>query len=55
MKRTILVLWDIDRTLVYTGDIDRRVYKETFTSVVGRSPIALLGPGDRSHHAPGRP
>ncbi|GJF21030.1 MULTISPECIES: HAD family hydrolase [unclassified Streptomyces] len=45
MKRTILVLWDIDRTLVYTGDIDRRVYKETFTSVVGRSPIALPARG----------
>ncbi|MFF8481862.1 HAD family hydrolase [Streptomyces antibioticus] len=41
----ILVLWDIDRTLVYTGDIDRRVYKETFTSVVGRPPTALPARG----------
>ncbi|WP_432114719.1 HAD family hydrolase [Streptomyces sp. S1] len=41
----ILVLWDIDRTLVYTGDIDRRVYKETFTSVVGRPPAALPARG----------
>ncbi|MER7933031.1 MULTISPECIES: haloacid dehalogenase-like hydrolase [unclassified Streptomyces] len=41
----ILVLWDIDRTLVYTGDIDRRVYRETFTSVVGRSPTALPARG----------
>ncbi|CAM5409951.1 haloacid dehalogenase-like hydrolase [Streptomyces violaceorubidus] len=45
MKRMVLVLWDIDRTLLYTGDIDRRVYKETFTSVVGRSPTALPARG----------
>ncbi|MEU3550589.1 MULTISPECIES: HAD family hydrolase [Streptomyces] len=41
----ILVLWDIDRTLLYTGDIDRRVYKETFISVVGRPPTALPARG----------
>ncbi|MHC3394734.1 HAD family hydrolase [Streptomyces lavendulocolor] len=41
----ILVLWDIDRTLVYTGDIDRRVFRETFTSVVGRPPTALPARG----------
>ncbi|MER7718526.1 haloacid dehalogenase-like hydrolase [Streptomyces flaveolus] len=41
----ILVLWDIDRTLLYTGDIDRRVYKETFTSIVGRPPTALPARG----------
>ncbi|MGQ5596836.1 HAD family hydrolase [Streptomyces sp. ESR1.13] len=45
MKGMILVLWDIDRTLLYTGDIDRRVYKETFTSVVGRPPTALPARG----------
>ncbi|WP_371666783.1 haloacid dehalogenase-like hydrolase [Streptomyces sp. NBC_00289] len=32
----ILVLWDIDRTLVYTGDTDRLVYRELFEEVVGR-------------------
>ncbi|MGW4287239.1 HAD family hydrolase [Streptomyces sp. NPDC004673] len=32
----ILVLWDIDRTLLYAGDIDRRVYRELFEEVVGR-------------------
>ncbi|MGW0537658.1 HAD family hydrolase [Streptomyces sp. NPDC003032] len=31
-----LILWDIDRTLLYVGDIDRRVYRETFAEVVGR-------------------
>ncbi|MBP5879007.1 MULTISPECIES: HAD family hydrolase [Streptomyces] len=31
-----LVLWDIDRTLVYVGDIDRQVYRETFAEIVGR-------------------
>ncbi|MFE3584114.1 HAD family hydrolase [Streptomyces vinaceus] len=41
----ILVLWDIDRTLLYTGDIDRRVYRETFTDVVGRPPTALPARG----------
>ncbi|UYB40931.1 haloacid dehalogenase-like hydrolase [Streptomyces sp. Je 1-4] len=31
-----LVLWDIDRTLLYVGDIDRQVYREAFAEVVGR-------------------
>jgi phosphoglycolate phosphatase len=34
--RQILVLWDIDRTLLYVGDIDRQVYRETFAEVIGR-------------------
>ncbi|AXG80844.1 HAD family hydrolase [Streptomyces paludis] len=37
----ILVLWDIDRTLLYVGDIDRLVYREVFESVVGREPEVL--------------
>ncbi|MGX1668582.1 HAD family hydrolase [Streptomyces sp. NPDC055400] len=37
----ILVLWDIDRTLLYVGDIDRQVYRETFAEIVGR-PAELL-------------
>ncbi|MEU9396111.1 phosphoglycolate phosphatase [Streptomyces sp. NPDC048324] len=32
----VLVLWDIDRTLLYVGDIDRQVYRETFAEIVGR-------------------
>ncbi|WP_331746606.1 haloacid dehalogenase-like hydrolase (plasmid) [Streptomyces halstedii] len=32
----ILVLWDIDRTLLYVGDTDRAVYREVFREVVGR-------------------
>jgi phosphoglycolate phosphatase-like HAD superfamily hydrolase len=32
----VLVLWDIDRTLLYVGDIDRQVYRESFAEVVGR-------------------
>ncbi|MGW0546653.1 HAD family hydrolase [Streptomyces altiplanensis] len=32
----VLVLWDIDRTLLYVGDIDRLVYREAFAEVVGR-------------------
>ncbi|MDX3224509.1 HAD family hydrolase [Streptomyces sp. ME19-01-6] len=31
-----LVLWDIDRTLLYVGDIDRQVYREAFAEIVGR-------------------
>ncbi|MER6011539.1 HAD family hydrolase [Streptomyces bluensis] len=34
--RQILVLWDIDRTLLYVGDIDRQVYRDTFAEIVGR-------------------
>lgn len=37
----ILVLWDIDRTLLYTGDIDRQVYRELFEEEVGR-PVGQL-------------
>ncbi|MEW1660779.1 haloacid dehalogenase-like hydrolase [Streptomyces sp. NPDC093707] len=32
----ILVLWDIDRTLLYVGNVDRQVYREAFAEVVGR-------------------
>ncbi|WP_254708930.1 HAD family hydrolase [Streptomyces lunaelactis] len=39
----VLVLWDIDRTLLYVGDIDRQVYRETFAEVVGR-PAERLPP-----------
>ncbi|MFI0218239.1 HAD family hydrolase [Streptomyces lydicus] len=31
-----LVLWDIDRTLLYVGNVDRQVYREAFFEVVGR-------------------
>ncbi len=37
----ILVLWDIDRTLLYTGETDRQVYRELFEEIVGR-PAAKL-------------
>ncbi|MCX4750566.1 haloacid dehalogenase-like hydrolase [Kitasatospora sp. NBC_01287] len=36
-----LVLWDIDRTLLYVGETDRRVYREAFERVVGR-PVERL-------------
>ncbi|MET8217563.1 HAD family hydrolase [Streptomyces hirsutus] len=41
----ILVLWDIDRTLLYTGDTDRLVYRELFEEVVGRSAESLPARG----------
>jgi phosphoglycolate phosphatase len=40
-----LVLWDIDRTLVYVGSIDRMVYREVFTELVGREPTTLPAKG----------
>ncbi|MEU6229776.1 HAD family hydrolase [Streptomyces sp. NPDC047042] len=43
--RQILVLWDIDRTLLYVGDIDRQVYRETFAEIVGRPAEHLPVPG----------
>ena len=36
MNRQTLVLWDIDRTLLYVGNTDRRVYQDAFAQVVGR-------------------
>ncbi|MFJ8476426.1 HAD family hydrolase [Kitasatospora sp. NPDC094011] len=38
---TVLVLWDIDRTLVYVGETDRAVYREAFRRVVGREATKL--------------
>ena len=47
MTRTdsILVLWDIDRTLLYVGDTDRQVYREAFAEVVGRPAVNLPARG----------
>ncbi|MFE6031026.1 HAD family hydrolase [Streptomyces niveus] len=41
----ILVLWDIDRTLLYVGETDRLVYREVFQEIVGRPPTALPARG----------
>ncbi|MFD9687281.1 HAD family hydrolase [Kitasatospora sp. NPDC059088] len=41
MTSTVLVLWDIDRTLVYVGETDRDVYREAFRQVVGRDATKL--------------
>ncbi|MFI1226235.1 MULTISPECIES: HAD family hydrolase [unclassified Streptomyces] len=40
-----LVLWDIDRTLLYVGNTDRLVYRETFQEVVGRAATSLPARG----------
>ncbi|MFD0404704.1 haloacid dehalogenase-like hydrolase [Kitasatospora sp. NPDC127116] len=41
MTSTVLVLWDIDRTLVYVGETDRAVYRAAFRQVVGREATKL--------------
>ncbi|MFJ8142720.1 HAD family hydrolase [Streptomyces sp. NPDC096013] len=41
----ILVLWDIDRTLLYVGETDRLVYREVFRDVVGREAQQLPARG----------
>ncbi|MGF1425526.1 HAD family hydrolase [Kitasatospora sp. LaBMicrA B282] len=41
MTSTVLVLWDVDRTLVYVGETDRAVYREAFRRVVGRDAVKL--------------
>ncbi|WP_432092045.1 HAD family hydrolase [Streptomyces sp. NRRL F-5630] len=41
----ILVLWDIDRTLLCAGDTDRLVYREVFRAVVGRPATKLPAKG----------
>ncbi|MFD3959749.1 MULTISPECIES: HAD family hydrolase [Streptomyces] len=40
-----LVLWDVDRTLLYVGDTDRKVYREVFREVVGREAERLPARG----------
>ncbi|MEU4181426.1 hypothetical protein [Streptomyces sp. NPDC026589] len=37
MSGQVLVLWDIDRTLLYVGDIDRQAYRDTYHELTGRS------------------
>lgn len=41
MTEPRLVLWDIDRTLMYVGHIDKRLYFEIFEEILGR-PIDAL-------------
>jgi phosphoglycolate phosphatase-like HAD superfamily hydrolase len=41
----VLVLWDIDRTLVYVGEVDRAAYREAFAEVVGRPAERLPAKG----------
>ncbi len=41
----LLLLWDIDRTLVYTGHTDRLVYREAFAALVGRPARVLPAKG----------
>ncbi|WP_406498317.1 haloacid dehalogenase-like hydrolase [Streptomyces sp. NBC_00846] len=41
----ILVLWDIDRTLLYVGGVDRLVYQKVFEEVVGRRAQVLPARG----------
>lgn len=41
----ILVLWDIDRTLLYVGEVDRTVYREVFEEVVGRPAVRFPARG----------
>lgn len=36
-----LVLWDIDRTLIYVGEVDRQLYRDVFAEVVGHPPAVL--------------
>lgn len=44
-RAPLLVLWDIDRTLVYVGHTDRLVYRQAFTALVGRPPATLPAKG----------
>ncbi|MBV6695663.1 haloacid dehalogenase-like hydrolase [Kitasatospora aureofaciens] len=41
MTSNVLVLWDVDRTLVYVGETDRAVYREAFLQAIGREATRL--------------
>ena len=41
MARKILVIWDIDRTLLYAGDVDQQMYRKVFADLVGGVPRRL--------------
>jgi phosphoglycolate phosphatase len=41
MSRRVLVLWDIDRTLLYVGDVDQQIYRDIFEELAGRPATVL--------------
>jgi len=41
VKAGALVLWDIDRTLLYVGDVDQQIYRDVFFELLGRAPSIL--------------
>ncbi len=41
MSPQTLILWDVDRTLLYVGETDRAVYRAAFQDVAGRPPTRL--------------
>jgi hypothetical protein len=42
---TILLLWDIDRTLIYVGEVDRTAYREAFEEVELSRPAHAVAVG----------
>jgi phosphoglycolate phosphatase len=45
---TKLVLWDIDRTLLYAGGVDKEVWRETCIRLTGTAPTTLAGTSGRT-------
>ncbi len=46
-----LILWDIDRTLVTTGEVSREIYESAFEEVVGRPLCELTDMAGRTEQA----
>jgi phosphoglycolate phosphatase len=46
--RPRLVLWDIDRTLIFAGGVDKGVWVEVCTELVGRPVTELVGTSGRT-------
>jgi phosphoglycolate phosphatase-like HAD superfamily hydrolase len=41
LLRPVLVLWDIDRTLLFAGGVDKQVWRDTCEQLTGRQPRDL--------------
>ncbi len=54
MTRTdsVLVLWDIDRTLLYVGDIDRQVYGKGAPPKSSAAPPSTCPPAEPASPCP---
>jgi phosphoglycolate phosphatase-like HAD superfamily hydrolase len=51
LHQPTLILWDIDRTLVTTGEVSREIYERAFEEIVGQPLRELADMAGRTEQA----